>query len=420
MEDCMEKGLSLSHIDATIREQLKRLNIASGEAYLTDVTSIVNPLQERLDSARDELWELVARAAASEDTTELHQINDRTVSAAGALFVSTNSVPMVQEFCTAVRDAIAERVLELARTELYFSGMHCKLPLSLLAVGSDGRREQTLFTDQDYLFLHGSGERDSLSSEEAMADYFGMLGAVFSTKMEEAGISKCGGGIMPVNDDWRGSLPQWQERLTTLFRFERNDWEKNILTLIALMDTRFICGDRDLGLGFGELVRARVRDTPQAIRHMARVVSSMRLSKGFRRRFIVEAEGNHKGEFNLKLFAWMPLVMCVRLLAVDVGIEETSTLERIKRLQSEGHVTDLMATDLIGAYTTLTGHRINQQLKRLKRIVDDDCYINPYELPNQEREELKNVISRIDDLQNMVRSRFSMATSADRILLPRL
>jgi len=420
MEDCMEKGLSLSHIDATIREQLKRLNIASGEAYLTDVTSIVNPLQERLDSARDELWELVARAAASEDTTELHQINDRTVSAAGALFVSTNSVPMVQEFCTIVRDAIAERVLELARTELYFSGMHCKLPLSLLAVGSDGRREQTLFTDQDYLFLHGSGERDSLSSEEAMADYFGMLGAVFSTKMEEAGISKCGGGIMPVNDDWRGSLPQWQERLTTLFRFERNDWEKNILTLIALMDTRFICGDRDLGLGFGELVRARVRDTPQAIRHMARVVSSMRLSKGFRRRFIVEAEGNHKGEFNLKLFAWMPLVMCVRLLAVDVGIEETSTLERIKRLQSEGHVTDLMATDLIGAYNTLTGHRINQQLKRLKRIVDDDCYINPYELPNQEREELKNVISRIDDLQNMVRSRFSMATSADRILLPRL
>jgi len=416
----MEKGLSLSHIDATIREQLKRLNISSGEAYLTDVTSIVNPLQERLDSARDELWELVAKAAASEDTTELHQINDRTVSAAGVLFVSMNSVPMVQEFCTAVRDAIAERVLELARTELYFSGLYCKLPLSLLAVGSDGRREQTLFTDQDYLFLHGSGERDSLSSEEAMADYFGMLGAVFSTKMEEAGISKCSGGIMPVNDDWRGSLPQWQERLTTLFRFERNDWEKNILTLIALMDTRFICGDRDLGLGFGELVRARVRDTPQAIRHMARVVSSMRLSKGFRRRFIVEAEGNHKGEFNLKLFAWMPLVMCIRLLAVDVGIEETSTLERIKRLQSEGHVTYLMATDLIGAYNTLTGHRINQQIKRIKRIVDDDCYINPYELPNQEREELKNVIGRIDDLQNMVRSRFSMATSADRILLPRL
>lgn len=416
----MEKGLSLSHINITVCEQLKRLDIVSGAAYLTEVTRIVEPLQARLDSARVELSELVARAAAAENTAELSLINDRTVSAASTLFLSMNSVSMVQEICTTVRDAIAERALQLARQELYFPGMYCKLPLSLLAVGSDGRREQTLFTDQDYLFLYGSGERGSLSSEEAMADYFGTLGAVFSTKMEEAGISRCRGGIMPVNDDWRGSLTQWQERLTSLFLFERNDWEKNILTLIALMDTRFVCGDRDLGLGFGKMVRSQVRDTPLAIRHMARVVSSMRLSKGFRRRFIVEAEGKHKGEFNLKLLAWMPLVMCIRLLAVYVGIEETSTLERIKRLQREGHLTDLMAKELTGAYHTITGHRIIQQTKRLKRIIDDDCYINPYELPNQEREELKNVISSIDDLQNMIRSRFAMTESVDRILLPRL
>lgn len=416
----MEKGLSLSHINSTVCEQLKRLDIASGEAYLSEVTRIVAPLQERLASSRVELSELVTKAAAAENTAELRLVNDQTVSAAITLFLSMNSVSMVQEVCTTVRGAIAERALKLARQELYFPGMYCKLPLALLAVGSDGRREQSLFTDQDYLFLYGSGAGDSQSSEEAMADYFGTLGSVFSTKMEEAGISRCSGGIMPVNEDWRGSLPQWRERLTSLLLFERNDWEKNILTLIALMDTRFICGDRDLGLGFGKMVRSLVRDTPQAIRNMARVVSSMRLSKGFRRRFIVEAEGKHKGEFNLKLLAWMPLVMCIRLLAVYVGIEETSTPERIKTLQSEGHLTDLMAKELIDAYHIVTGHRIIQQTKRLKRIIDDDCYINPYELPNQEREELKNVISSIDDLQNMLRSRFAMTASVDRILLPRL
>lgn len=416
----MEKGLSLSHINNTVREQLKRLDIDSGESYLTEVARIVEPLQKRLDSSRIELLELVAKAAAAENTAELRLINDQAVSAAITLFSSMHSVSMVQEVCTTVRDAIAEQALKLARRELYFPGMYCKLPLSLLAVGSDGRREQSLIADQDYLFLYGSGAGNSQSSEEAMADYFGTLGSVFSTKMEEAGISRCSGGIMPVNEDWRGSQTQWQERLASLLLFERNDWEKNILTLIALMDTRFICGDRDLGLGFGKMVRSLVRDTPQAIRNMARVVSSMRLSKGFRRRFIVEAEGKHKGEFNLKLLAWMPLVMCIRLFAVYVGIEETSTPERIKTLQSEGHLTDLMAKELIDAYHIVTGHRIIQQTKRLKRIIDDDCYINPYELPNQEREELKNVISSIDDLQNMLRSRFAMTASVDRILLPRL
>jgi signal-transduction protein with cAMP-binding, CBS, and nucleotidyltransferase domain len=416
----MERGLSLSHIAATVREQLQRLDIVSGGAYLDEVSSVVAPLQEQLDSARDTLRELVARAATAEDSAELRLINDQTVAAASELFISLHSVPIVQEVCTTVRDAIAERALELSRRELLSEGMSSDVSLSLLAVGSDGRKEQTLITDQDYLFLFGSGEHDPFLSVDATSDYFEYLGALFSTKMDEAGISRCSGGIMPVNEHWRGSLPQWQERLTALFRFERYDWEKNILTLIALIDSRFICGNRELGLMFGKMVRSQVRDTPQAIRNMARVVSSMRLSKGFLRRFVVEAEGIHKGEFNLKVLAWMPLVMCIRLLAVDVGIEATSTLERIGQLRSEGHITDKMAAELIDAYRTLTGLRITQQIKRLKRIIDDDCYLNPYELPGNEREGLKDVIGRIYDLQNMLRSRFAMTASVDRILLPRL
>ena len=415
----MENGLSLSNIGAAVLEHLKRLDIASGEVYLAGVKSIIGPLQERIDSARDELWDLVAKASVAVDTTELRIINDRMVSVACALFVSTNSVPMLQELCTAVRDAIAERALELARLELYFSGTYCELPLSLLAVGSDGRREQLLFTDQDYLFLHGSREKDSLQFEEATGDYFGMLGSIFATKMEEAGISKCSGGIMPANDNWRGSLLQWQERLTCMFRFERNDWEKNLLNLIALMDTRFVCGDRDLGLGFGQIVRSRVRDSPQAIRHMARVVSSMNLSKGFLRRFVVEGEGIHKGEFNFKVLAWMPLVMCVRLLAINSAIEETSTLGRINCLRGEGHLTDKVASELTDAYHVITGHRIIQQMKRLKKVIDYDCYINPYELPSLAREELKNAIGRIDELQNMIRSKFLMTTPVDHFLIPK-
>lgn len=412
----MGKNTSLSQVSAVVGEEVSRLDINSGEAFLAGVASIVAPRQERLANARGQQSELVAEAAAAVDTTVLCSINDRAVTIAGALFETFHSVLIVQEICTVVRGAIAERALELSRQELFFSGMQCDLPLALLAVGSDGRREQSLYTDQDYLFLHSSGDGISLQFEEASAEYFGMLGAVFANKMAEAGIPKCSGGIMPANDDWRGSLPQWQDRLTTLFRFERNDFEKNILNLIALMDTRFVCGNQRLGLGFGKLVRSRVRENSQAIRQMARVVSSMKLSKGFLRRFVVEGEGVHTGEFNFKLLALMPLVMCVRLLAINVGIEETSTMERIKRLQREGHLSAKMAADLGDAYRTITRLRILQQMKKLKRIVDDDCYINPYELPGQEREELKNAIGRIEELQSLVRSRFAMISSVDRLL----
>jgi CBS domain-containing protein len=413
-----EQRLSLHEVGETVLTYLHRLDFDLAKDYLAAVRTMVSPLREKIDSARAELSRLIAKAAVAQDTAALALINDEVVEFASELFLSVQSVPMVQELCTEVRDAIAERALELSRKKLFFSGTSCEIPVSLLAVGSDGRREQLLFTDQDYLFLIGSEENDHCRSEEETDDYFAMLGAVFADKLEEAGISRCSGGIMPVNADWRGSLQQWQERLATMLRFERNDWEKNILSVIALMDVRFVCGDSQLANGFGAMVRSTVGQDQQAIKHIARVVSSMKLSKGWLKRFVVEGDGAHKGEFNLKLLAWMPLVMCIRLLAVNLGIEETSTMERIARLRGGGHLNEKLAEDLSEAYLVVTGQRILQQIRRLKRVIDDDCYINPHELPTDEREALRTAIGSVDELQSMIRTGFSMVATADRMITP--
>jgi signal-transduction protein with cAMP-binding, CBS, and nucleotidyltransferase domain len=229
-------------------------------------------------------------------------------------------------------------------------------------------------------------------------------------------VSICSGGIMPVNEEWRGSRQQWQERLDRMLQFNRVDWEKNILNMIALMDARFVCGDRDLAQGFVEILHSCVRNNTDAIRHMARVVSSMKLSRGFLNRFILETEGHRKGSFNLKLYAWMPLVMCVRFMAVSLGIEETSTLARLNRLMEGGHLTDKMTATLVDAYHTITAHRIRLQIMSLDDDDNDGCHIYPHDLTGDEQEILKIAISRIDELQHLIRSRFTMVTSADRIL----
>lgn len=412
----MVRGTSLSQIGATVSEQLKLLDLIAGEEFLTGVTRIVEPLREKLNSSRTAFCDLTAEAGEAADTAQLSRINDDIVKTASELFLAIPSVPAVHELCTDVRGAIAERALELARQELYFSGTYCDLPLALLAVGSDGRREQSLAADQDYLFLYGAEDIHFSHSEEKCADYFGILGSVFAAKMEEAGISRCSGGIMPLNQEWRGTMPEWQQRLTGMFRFEKKDWNQTILTLIALMDARYICGDRELGLGFGTMVRTLVRENSAAIRNMARVVSSMRLSKGFLRRFIVEAEGKHEGEFNLKLLAWMPLVMGIRLMAVYHGIEDTSTLERIKLLDRAGFLPDRMAAELTEAYHSITGNRITQQIKKMNRIIDDDCYINPFELKSVEREKLRKAIGTTEELQGIIRKRFWIAKEVDDLI----
>jgi signal-transduction protein with cAMP-binding, CBS, and nucleotidyltransferase domain len=388
---------------------LQHIGLNAGKEYLAGARALIDPLQEEIANIQHLIAELVLQAASAENSADLRRINNRVVDAGQSMFMSLRSVPMTQELCSTVRDAITGQALQLARRDLYFSGVTSEMPLSLIAVGSHGRYEQTLFTDQDYLFIHGDIAAEDAAYGETASEYFGMLGQIFVKILEEAGIRKCSSGIMPDNAEWRGSNPEWRRRLFSTARFQHDDWAKSILNLIILSDARYISGDLDLWLRFAPFMRAQVRDNFQIIRSMARVATAMRLAKGFIRRFEVEGEGPNKGAFNLKLLAWKPLVMCVRIFAVHFGVDNTSTLERIEVLQGMGIFSEKTASGLADSYHIITGWRILLQIKKIKGIIDDENYINPYELAGTEREGLYKAIMRVAELQNVIRCNFSVA-----------
>lgn len=396
-------------LGSVIASTLQRLGLDTGKEYLADAMALIDPLQAAIVSTQNFVAGMVLEAATAENSECLKRINNRVIEVGQRTYISLRSVPMIQELCSTVRDAIAGRALELAGRQLYFSGTTSDIPVSLIALGSHGRREQTLFTDQDYLFIHGDIETEDAASETSASEYFGMLGSVFVKIMAEAGIQKCSSGIMPDSDEWRGSCTEWRRRLFATARFQHDDWARNILTLIILSDARYISGNLDLWLEFAPLIQAEVRENPQTIRSMARVASAMRIANGFIRRFAVEAEGANKGAFNLKLLAWKPLVTCVRMLAVHFGVDVTSTLERIKALQEKGVFSESLASGLADSYHIITGRRIHQQIMKTKLIISDENYINPYQLVGDEREELYKAIRRIAELQNLIRSNFSVA-----------
>jgi signal-transduction protein with cAMP-binding, CBS, and nucleotidyltransferase domain len=78
-------------------------------------------------------------------------------------------------------------------------------------------------------------------------------------------------------------------------------------------------------------------------------------------------------------------------------------------LQGKGVFSEKTASGLADSYHIITGRRILQQIKKIKGIIDDENYINPYELAGVEREELYKAIMRIAELQNLIRSNFSVA-----------
>jgi len=134
----------------------------------------------------------------------------------------------------------------------------------------------------------------------------------------------------------------------------------------------------------------------------------MKLALGFLKRLWTEGSGDHKGEFNLKLLAWAPLVMNVRILAINQGVPATSTLKRIELLEAERSFSRNTAAGLTDAYLALTRHRILLQIKVIKGIQKDSYYLNPYELSSEERERVRNALIRIEELQKIIHTNFSI------------
>ncbi|HBG05434.1 MAG: nucleotidyltransferase [Geobacteraceae bacterium GWC2_58_44] len=360
-------------------------------------------------SVRDELEQigeysrreeaLLAAIPQESDYGALFRLHEELNALEMERFLCFYSVPALHENCTSYRDVLAGRALELVQAEMPHPP---PLPFALISMGSDGREEQTLITDQDYLIVYGDGDKEEADG------YFKEFSTLLVERLSEIGFKKCTGGIMPSNDNWRGSLSQWQRRLLSIVRYECEDYGKNLMDLIVVSDARFVAGDRELA---GELVtriRSVLQDYFLALWGMAKAATEMQLALGFLKRFWTEGSGEHKGEFNLKLLAWAPLVMNVRILAINQGIPATSTVKRIELLEREKSFSGDTARGLIEAYRILTKHRILLQIKVIKGITNNAYFLNPYSLPKDERERMRHALLLIEDLQKIIHTNFSI------------
>jgi CBS domain-containing protein len=404
----VERVATASEIPETLRQfpdlrQITRYCTTSEiSTFLRSITTALDQDRQRMDGWNSRLRELDGCI----DITPyqgLRAIHDELNQIELERFLMTYSVSALHHSCTHYRDVLATRALALVEAEMESAGRTSPaLPFALISMGSDGRAEQTLITDQDYLIVYGDGGG-------AEADrYFLDFSTLLVDRLEEAGFKRCTGDIMPSNQAWRGSLTQWHKRLLKIVRYEAEDYARNMMDLIVLSDARYVAGDRGLAEELVSTIRNMEREYSRVLWGMAKAATELKLALGFMKRLWTESSGEHKGEFNLKLLAWVPLVMCVRILTINQGIPATNTVERITQLEQEGSFSASMASDLRAAYHVLTKHRILLQIKVIKGIQNDPHHINPYQLPAEERERIRSALIRIDELQKMIHSNFSI------------
>jgi len=302
-----------------------------------------------------------------------------------------------------VRDRMAGRTLALVEAGMVDEHGPAPLPYALISMGSDGREEQTLITDQDYLIVYADG------GDASADEYFRVFSVLLVERLAEVGFAKCTGDIMPSNLTWRGSLLHWKRRLMAIVRYEYEEYAKNLMDLIVLSDARFVAGDAAIAAQLIDMIRDFEQSYFQVIWGMARQATEMKVGLNLLGQIWTDRTGEYQGLFNIKLLGWAPLVMNIRILAVNTGLTVTNTLQRIAQLERDKRLGAGTAAELGEAYHVLTRHRIHLQIRQLRGEQQNSYFLDPAALAPDELAALRRSLASIKDLQKVISTNFSTA-----------
>ncbi len=340
-----------------------------------------------------EIVGMVRRIDAVRSLEELVELHRSLNNIAVELFLHHVGVMESHQLITYYRHRVTEKVIELVLDRV--GKPPC--PFAWFNMGSDGRQEQTFFTDQDNALVY---EEEGSS---AVDDYFLEFADRVVHDLDTAGFALCTGNIMPTNENWRGSYARWREAMEAVFN---NQVQENLLRIIILMDVAYCAGSPEVGERFIHKVHTMIHNHFDALMTMARSAVMSSVGLNFFNKFRLERSGEHAGKFNVKLFGWAPLIMTTRVFALKYGIKATNTVARLRELEAGHHFDDVFSRRLQQAYLVLTRAKMISQVEAIVSGRKYDYYLDPAVLSDDEREELREALISVEVLQKLAYNSF--------------
>ncbi|MCF7201056.1 putative nucleotidyltransferase substrate binding domain-containing protein [Pseudomonas oligotrophica] len=232
------------------------------------------------------------------------------------------SSTQITHIITLLNDHTVCRVIELAVQELGDPGIE----FTWLCFGSEGRREQTLHTDQDngILFEAADAAEAALIRGRLLP-----LAERINRDLDTCGFTLCKGNIMAGNPELCLSRQEWGRRFSS---FIREATPENLLSSTIFFDLRAVWGPQEGCEQLRQALLDEIADNRLFQRMMAENALRHRPPVGRFRDFVVARKGDGKATLDLKVQGLTPFVDGARLLALAHGIGECNTLERLRQL----------------------------------------------------------------------------------------
>ncbi|MBU2951771.1 CBS domain-containing protein [Tamlana agarivorans] len=295
-----------------------------------------------------------------------------------------------------VNDAVTVRAIEIALKKM---PTNPPVKFSWIALGSQGRKEQMLFTDQDNAIIF---EDVSSDKYEETQTYFLELAKLVTKSLNKVGFEYCEADMMASNPKWCISISQWKSQ------FE--DWilhpdEKAILLSSIFFDFSPIYGEDALAEELSDAIYKALEQTSIFFKFLGRDAIKNPSPLGFFKQFAVEKSREQKDLFNIKNRTIMPLVDAARLLTLQnhiKGINNTS--DRFEQLAILDPNSKALYHSCSYAFKALSKFKTKQGILHN----DSGKFIDIDSLTKEEQLKLRRCLKPVHEIQEVLKIRFDL------------
>lgn len=344
-----------------------------------------------LDIKQAYISQLFKQIDHSESLQELKNIYLRMLVVIEILIDSKIESRVVTRLISTLTDKLNVKVVEMALETI--GAAPCEF--CFVAMGSQGRNEQTLSTDQDNFIIYSDAVENTAEAQK----YFTALGKKINDGLNTIGYRYCEGGFMAGNDQWVKSLPAWKTKF--------DDWIKSsdpesIIDVNIFFDFRVVYGSKEVGKELRNYVNRACSEKPVFFYQLAQEIIKHKMP--------LDIFGNITGDkalrganlLNIKKLL-LPVTSFARLYGLKVASEMVNTIDRIHDLKRENVINNEFELEIIQAYDILMSLRLKNQIKAILKGEEPTNHIVLSEISSIEKATLRKILSVLEEIMSKVR-----------------
>lgn len=338
---------------------------------------------------------LLKEIKRSQSAKDLKMVRDKLTDIIQSSLEKNIPLTHINSISGEITLALVKRAVELAILDLGSPPAR----FAWLSIGSQGRKEQILLTDQDSILIF-----EDVADEKYrdVKDYFIRLAKKATSTLEKIGYSNCMQSHMASNLLWCKSLTDWIKQYNNWMNTP-GEISNDISSVFFDYDLAF--GEQKLEDTITETIFKNVKNNALFFDYLGNDALKKPAPLNFFKKFNLEEEGEFKGKFDIKTRALMPLIDGARIMVLSLNIKGiNNTFLRFKQLAIVDPKHAEVYLNCAEAFLTLS------KFRTLEGIKNDSTgqYINVEELSKSDKEKLKNAFAPMEDLEELIKDRFQL------------